>query len=267
MNNDNGLIEPNELGLKNESARVFEDIFAWQKARHLTKRIYELTRSDRFSRDFGLASQTQRAAVSVMANIAEGYDRRGSVEFAHFLGYAKGSCGELRSNLYVALDIGYLTADEFSEIRTLSDEVSFLIQRLITSLRKPRVNSKNEKWLASTGSPSPARSAHPPARSAPRPAQSASRPTRSVPATARSASRIWVQIPNQHLHGCPQIFVLVHHFGDFCVSVHHRRVVAIAEEAADMLPRVAGDLAGNKYRDVASVDNRSLARRASNFVG
>ena len=122
-------------GERSKRARTFEEIVAWQVARHLTKRIYEVTRSDRFARDFGLSSQTQRASVSVMANIAEGFDRRGAVEFAHFLGYAKASCSELRSNLYVALDCGYLSEDEFTELKTKAEEVSYLLQKLISSLR------------------------------------------------------------------------------------------------------------------------------------
>jgi four helix bundle protein len=127
--------DSNSLEEHAKRAKTFEDIVAWQGARRLTKRIYEVTRSDRFARDFGLSSQTQRACVSVMANIAEGFDRRGAVEFAHFLGYAKASCSELRSNLYVALDCGYISEAEFKELNSAAEEVNFLLQKLISSLR------------------------------------------------------------------------------------------------------------------------------------
>ncbi len=90
-----------------------EDLIAWQKARLLTRRIYALTGEARFGRDFGLRDQSRRAAVSVMSNIAEGFERGGAAEFRHFLLIAKGSCGEVISQLYVALDIGYLQEDQF----------------------------------------------------------------------------------------------------------------------------------------------------------
>jgi len=71
-----------------------------------------------------------------MANIAEGFDRRGSVEFAHFLSIAKGSCAELQSNLFVALDCGYISAEEFLELRLLAEEVSRLLHSLMASMKK-----------------------------------------------------------------------------------------------------------------------------------
>jgi four helix bundle protein len=86
-------------------AQRFEDLIAWQKARLLTKSIYEITQQGAFARDFGLSSQIQRAAVSVMSNIAEGFERRSLNEFHHFLLVAKASCAEVRSQLYVAFDI------------------------------------------------------------------------------------------------------------------------------------------------------------------
>jgi four helix bundle protein len=87
----------------------FEDLIAWQKARALTRCIYDVTRQGPFSRDFGLSRQIQRAAVSIMSNIAEGFERNNPGEFHQFLSIAKGSCAELRSQLYVAVDVGYLT--------------------------------------------------------------------------------------------------------------------------------------------------------------
>src|SRR4029079_1892049 len=84
----------------------FEDLIAWRKARELTRRVYEITRAGEFAKDFRLSSQIQSAAVSIMSNIAEGFERSGLGEFHQFLSTAKASCAELRSQLYVALDAG-----------------------------------------------------------------------------------------------------------------------------------------------------------------
>ncbi len=89
-------------------ARKFEDVIAWQKARELTKAIYGVTQQSAFAKDWGLTGQLQRATVSIMANIAEGFERGKPREYLHFLAIAKASCAEVRSHLYVALDIGYL---------------------------------------------------------------------------------------------------------------------------------------------------------------
>lgn len=86
----------------------FEDIVAWQGARALVKEVYTLTRGGPFARDYGLRDQMQRASVSVMSNIAEGYERDNDKEFRHFLAIAKASAGEVRSLLYVALDLEYI---------------------------------------------------------------------------------------------------------------------------------------------------------------
>ena len=86
----------------------FEDLIAWQRARVLTTAIHSVSRKGEFTGDFGLSGQLQRAAVSIMSNIAEGYERGSAKEFHRFLSIAKASCAELRSRLYVALDIGYL---------------------------------------------------------------------------------------------------------------------------------------------------------------
>jgi len=85
----------------------FEDLIAWQKARELAKKIYEITRNDHFARDFGLSGQIQRTAVSIMSNIAEGFERDSRGDFHRFLTIAKASCAEVRSQLYIAFDIGY----------------------------------------------------------------------------------------------------------------------------------------------------------------
>jgi four helix bundle protein len=85
----------------------------WQDARALVKSIYELTALKNFSKDFGLKDQVQRASVSIMNNISEGYERDNNREFIKFLGYSKGSAGEVRSMLYVALDLNYISNDQF----------------------------------------------------------------------------------------------------------------------------------------------------------
>src|SRR5205807_8374047 len=86
----------------------FEDFIAWQKARSLTREIYKITNLPAFSRDFGLKDQIRRAAVLIMSNIAEGFERGRTSEFHQFLSIAKGSCAELRSQLYIALDADYI---------------------------------------------------------------------------------------------------------------------------------------------------------------
>src|SRR6266567_7748197 len=96
----------------------FEDFIAWQKARKLTRQIYKATNLPAFSRDFGLKDQIRRAAVSIMSNIAEGFERGRPSEFHQFLSIAKGSCAELRSQLYVALDVCYIASDHFQQLMT-----------------------------------------------------------------------------------------------------------------------------------------------------
>src|SRR3954466_10846731 len=91
----------------------FEELIAWQKARVMTREIYWATESGKFARDFGLKDQIRRAAVSVMSNIAEGFERGGRAEFHHLLCVAKASCGEVRSQLYVATMLGTLTTRHF----------------------------------------------------------------------------------------------------------------------------------------------------------
>jgi four helix bundle protein len=116
----------------------FEDLIAWQKARAFTKNVYVVTRQDPFCRDFGLAGQIQRASVSTMSNIAEGVERYGPNELAHFLSHAKGSNGEARSQLYVALDVGYITQSQFDDLYGQANEVG----RLVTGLRTSVVSGK-----------------------------------------------------------------------------------------------------------------------------
>lgn len=93
--------------------KTFEEIKVWIDSRDFVKSIYDLTALPKFNKDFGLRDQIQRAAVSIMNNIAEGYERDNNKEFIKFLQYSKGSAGEVRSMLYVALDLKYITNEEF----------------------------------------------------------------------------------------------------------------------------------------------------------
>jgi four helix bundle protein len=121
-----------------KDARRFEDLIAWRKARELTADVYRMTREGEFARDWGLAGQIQRAAVSVMSNIAEGYERGSRNEYCHFLSVAKASCGEVRSQLYVAYDVGYIPESTFKEILLRAEEVSRVLSGLRASLQPDR---------------------------------------------------------------------------------------------------------------------------------
>ena len=119
----------------------FEQLVAWQKARVLTRLIYEATQKERFSKDFGLSRQIQRAAVSTMSNVAEGFERGGRGEFHQFLSTAKASCAELRSQLYVAFDVGYLDQNEFENLMARAEELAKIIGGLRASVAKQRSNN------------------------------------------------------------------------------------------------------------------------------
>lgn len=114
----------------------FEDITAWQRARELTKEIYRVTSLKEFSRDFALKDQIRRASVSVMSNIAEGFERSGTGEFIHFLATAKGSAGEVRSQLYVAFDQAYITVDSFTALNRAVTEISKMVAGLMDYLKQ-----------------------------------------------------------------------------------------------------------------------------------
>lgn len=121
----------------------FEDIEAWQKARELTKAIYALSNDGQFARDFGLRDQIRRASVSIMSNIAEGFERGSNKEFIQFLYIAKGSAGEVRAQLYVALDQAYINQETFSQLNKYVVETSRMVSGLITYLN--RSSFKGEK--------------------------------------------------------------------------------------------------------------------------
>ena len=116
--------------------KSFENIEAWKKAREATKRIYLLTNSGEFSRDFGLKNQIRRSSASIMSNIAEGFEREGNKEFINFLSIAKGSCAEARSQLYIALDNGFITEDEFEGTNGSFIQVGKMIGGLMNYLKQ-----------------------------------------------------------------------------------------------------------------------------------
>jgi four helix bundle protein len=116
----------------------FEDLIAWQKAQELTTNIYQITSVGEFARDFGLPDQIRRASVSIMSNIAEGFERFNPNEFHHFLSISKASCGKVRSQLYVATDINYVTNEQFVELKTKCEELSRIIGGLRSSVDKQR---------------------------------------------------------------------------------------------------------------------------------
>jgi four helix bundle protein len=113
----------------------FEDIVAWQKALELSDLIYEYSNKDKFSKDFGLRDQMRRASVSVVSNIAEGFEREGNNQFIYFLLVAKASAGELRAQLYVARNQKYITIEEFEKLNNKVLEVSKTISGFISYLR------------------------------------------------------------------------------------------------------------------------------------
>ena len=109
----------------------FEDILAWQRARDLARRIYNQFGS---SKDYGFKDQIQRAAVSVMNNIAEGFERKSNLEFKQFLYISKGSCGEVRSMLYLAKDVLILDEKNFSELLLETEIISKMLSNFIKKL-------------------------------------------------------------------------------------------------------------------------------------
>jgi four helix bundle protein len=116
----------------------FEDFIAWQKARELTRAVYEATRQGAFAKDYGLSGQIQRAAESIMSNIAEGFERGNPREFQQFLSIAKASCAEVRSQLYVALDAGYLNEVSFQKLMVLAKETGKVVCGLRVSVERRR---------------------------------------------------------------------------------------------------------------------------------
>ena len=119
----------------------FEDIKAWQDAGILVREVYAVTATGAWSRDYGLRDQIRRTAVSVMNNIAEGFARGSQAEFRRFLDFSRGSCAEVQSLLYVALDIGYLELSDFQRLRLMTTapaaKIAGLAQAISSRLEEP----------------------------------------------------------------------------------------------------------------------------------
>jgi four helix bundle protein len=118
------------------TAKAFEELHIYQRARELTNAVYAITREGAFARDFGLMNQLRRAVVSVMSNIAEGFECGTSVKFIQFLYIAKGSCGEVRAQLQVAVDQQYISAESYEPLASLAHKTSGMISNFIAHLQK-----------------------------------------------------------------------------------------------------------------------------------
>jgi len=123
----------------------FEDMMSWQKARELNHRVYEVSGNGSWAKDFELRGQIRGASISIMSNIAEGFERGGDKEFIQFLSNAKGSCGEVRSQLYAALDEHYLTDGQFNDLYSRSVEVSRLISGFMAYLKRSELRGNKFK--------------------------------------------------------------------------------------------------------------------------
>jgi len=115
----------------------FEDLRAWQRARELTNLVYAASRVDPFAHDFAMCKQIRSAAISVMSNIAEGFDRHRDSEFLYFLRVAKASCGEVRAQTYIAFDQRYINDAQLESLLAKSAQASGAIRRLQESIERP----------------------------------------------------------------------------------------------------------------------------------
>lgn len=123
----------------------FEDIKAWQEARALTKQIYLLTNTGDIARDFGLRDQLPRSAVSILSNIAEGFERGGDREFIQFLYIAKSSCREVHAQLCVAYDVGYLTSQDWRQLNEQCQQISKILSGLINYLKNSSLRGNKHR--------------------------------------------------------------------------------------------------------------------------
>ncbi|MCC7211552.1 MAG: four helix bundle protein [Candidatus Brocadia sp.] len=123
----------------------FEDLEVWKLARGLTNKIYKITSTGAFSKDYGLRDQIRRASVSVMSNISEGHERGGNQEFIQFLSIAKGSSGEVRSQIYVALDQGYVGENEDKRLIDDFKKLSIMINNFMEHLKGSRYKGAKYK--------------------------------------------------------------------------------------------------------------------------
>lgn len=129
----------------------FEDIESWKSAREVTQLVYKISSNSNFAKDFALCNQIRRASISILSNIAEGFERGGNKEFLHFLAIAKGSCGEVRAQLYVAADQKYIDEKGFAQINAKLLETSRLISGFMRYLRQ--TDMKGEKFRQSNIEP------------------------------------------------------------------------------------------------------------------
>ena len=127
------------------SIERFEDINAWKTSREVVKLVYEMTKSEPFCKDFALVNQIRRAAISVLSNIAEGFERDGNKEFVNFLAIAKGSCGEVRAQLYVAFDQGYIDEAGFHQASAALIEASRQISGFMRYLQQSDLRGRRFK--------------------------------------------------------------------------------------------------------------------------
>ena len=134
----------------------FEEIEAWQSSRQMTNMVYALGNQTGFNRDFGLRDQIRRASVSVMSNIAEGFESRTDIQFINFLGMARASAGEVRAQLYVALDQKYISEEQFKESGAIAEKCSRQISKFIAYLESnPRRRRVSENDVDYRVEPSP----------------------------------------------------------------------------------------------------------------
>ena len=131
----------------------FYDLEAWKKARALNSEIYKMTRAESFKKDFALVDQTRRASISIMANLAEGFGRKGTKEFLQFISVAEGSLCELQSHLFISLDLGYISQDEFKRAFDLTEETQRIVNGLAEYLRSTELKGMKFTKQSSTIKP------------------------------------------------------------------------------------------------------------------
>jgi four helix bundle protein len=120
------------------SVMRFEDLKVWQKARRLAFEIHRVSADGKRAHDYALVDQLRRATISIASNIAEGFERGRPTHFAQFLGYARGSCAELRAQLYLAADVGWLCQDDLTRVLALTEEVGRMLRALYSTQRRPQ---------------------------------------------------------------------------------------------------------------------------------
>jgi four helix bundle protein len=125
-----------------KAAKTFEELVMYQRARDLVNAIYAATRDGSFTKDYGLKDQIRRAGISILSNIAEGFDRGSTVEFVQFLYIAKGSCAEVRAQLQIALDQRYMTSAEYQRLAELAQWISGMISNFIKHLQSTPYKGK-----------------------------------------------------------------------------------------------------------------------------